>query len=89
MPSTVHTCTVGMTRGISSLPQEACLVLCCRYLYLPVLGGSDSGKEGDFTFRSYPLTDDKDFTNFFHPDKDNILQLVSSGLVVNNTVVQY
>jgi hypothetical protein len=56
-----------------------CVYVCCaRFLYLPVLSGSESGKEGDFTFRAYPLTDDKDFTNFFHPDKDSILQLVGA-----------
>jgi hypothetical protein len=54
-----------------------CAVLFDRYLYLPVLSGAEGAKETDFTFRCYPLTDGKDFTNFFHPEKDAILQLVS------------
>jgi hypothetical protein len=55
-------------------------VLSARYLYLPVLSGAEGAKETDFTFRCYPLTDDKDFTNFFHPEKESILQLVSTLL---------
>jgi hypothetical protein len=49
----------------------------CRFLYLPVLSGAEGTKEGDFTFRAYHLTDDKSFDNFFHPEKEEILHLVS------------
>ncbi len=56
-----------------------CAVPVHRFLYLPVLSGAEGAKEDDFTFKAYPLTDDKDFTNFFHPDKDAILQLVSTA----------
>jgi hypothetical protein len=48
----------------------------CRFLYLPVLSGAEGSKEGDFTFRAYPLTDDKSFDNFFHPEKEEVLHLV-------------
>jgi len=49
-----------------------------RFLYLPVLTGEEGRKEGGFTFRAYPLADSKDFTNFFHPEKTEILNLVEA-----------
>lgn len=42
-----------------------------------MLSGAEGSKEGDFTFRAYPLTDDKSFDNFFHPEKEEVLHLVS------------
>lgn len=42
--------------------------------------GAAAGSEGEcFTFKAYPLTDDKDFSNFFHPQKDELLNLVREG----------
>lgn len=35
----------------------------------------------DITFRAYPLTDDKDFSNLFHPERDNILKLVGAVMI--------
>eukprot|EP00879_Flechtneria_rotunda_P010326 GHRR01010797.1.p1 GENE.GHRR01010797.1~~GHRR01010797.1.p1 ORF type:complete len:380 (+),score=105.86 GHRR01010797.1:129-1268(+) len=54
-----------------------------RYLYLPVLVGSNAasgeGSDGNhMTYRRYKLSDDKSFSNFFHPDKDTITGLVDA-----------
>jgi hypothetical protein len=61
----------------------------CRHLYLPVSlgqqGKADTAESSQdhITYRRYKLTDDKTFTNLFHPDKDTILDLVSTWWAID------
>lgn len=83
-------CSLSMMELVTS----GSFAVLCRFLYLPVLHGAEASKEGSFTFRAYPLSDGKDFDNFWHPDKDEILRLVSApeilcvGSVGSSTVTQ-
>ncbi|KAI8477177.1 MAG: hypothetical protein J3K34DRAFT_515857 [Monoraphidium minutum] len=53
-----------------------------RYLYMPVLGrgGRNAAEAGGdrWTYKRYKLSDDKDFTSLFHPDKPAVLDLLAA-----------
>eukprot|EP00878_Enallax_costatus_P030090 GHUV01032721.1.p1 GENE.GHUV01032721.1~~GHUV01032721.1.p1 ORF type:complete len:142 (-),score=24.01 GHUV01032721.1:929-1354(-) len=47
-----------------------------RYLYLPILTKKDA--EEHITYRRYKLSDEKNFVNFFHPEKQALMALVDA-----------
>jgi hypothetical protein len=51
---------------------------------MPVMAATGTQQSGGdeavspFTYRRYKLSEDKSFTNFFHPEKQDILNLVNN-----------